>query len=176
MNALKFLQPGRRARFSAAEWPTPTDGRPGAWVEAHGPLELCVSGVHACSARQLAYWLDAELWRVELDGELRAGPTLVLAQRGRLVERVDSWPQAAEEFAAECAERTAELAASRPDDARLTELAEEAAWHAVRAAEPRQAVLGAYTAAVAADVHRPDGFDEERTRQSESLALRLGLT
>ena len=175
MIALKFLQPGRRGRFSDAQWPTPTGKVPGAWVEAEGPLELCANGIHACSPRQLAYWLDQELWRVELDGELDTGPTLLLARRGRLLERVDGWPLAAEAFAADCAERTAELVATRPGDSRLTELAEDAAWHAERAAEPRQAVLAAYTAAVAADADRPGGFDEERARQSESLAERLGL-
>jgi hypothetical protein len=173
--ALKFLQPERRGRFSDEQWPLPAGDEPGAWVEARGPLELCANGVHACSADQLAYWLDAELWRVELDGDVHTEPTLVLARRGRLLDRVDGWPRAGEAFAVECAEQTAELAARRPGDPRLTELAEDAAWHAERAAEPRQAVLAAYTAAVAADVHRPGGFDEERARQSEALADRLGL-
>jgi hypothetical protein len=107
---------------------------------------------------------------------VRTEPTLLLARRGRLLDRVPGWPRAAEAFAAECAEQAAQLTVSRPRDGRLSELAEEAAWHAERAAEPRQAVLAAYTAAVAADVHRSGGFDAERVRQSEALARRLGLT
>lgn len=171
MIAFKFLQRGGRGRFSGVEWPAP-----GTWVEATGPLELCANGVHACSPRELAYWLEEELWRIELDGELHAGPTVVLARRGRLLERVSGWPEASAAFAADCAEETARLAAAEPGDTRLTELAEESTWHAERAAEPRQAVLAAYTAAVAADVHRPGGFDDERARQSDALAQRLGLT
>jgi hypothetical protein len=173
--AFKFLRAGRRGRFSDTAWPLPEGGRAAGWVEAGGPLELCANGVHACSSRHLAYWFDDELWRLELDGEVSEQPTLLLAGRGRLLERVPGWPEAAAAFAVECAEQTAQLAGLRPQDGRLGELAEEAQWHAERAAETRQAVLAAYTAAVAADVHRPGGFDEERVRQSESLAGRLGL-
>lgn len=175
MIAFKFLRHGGLGRFSDARWPAPQNGRGGSWIEAHGPLELCANGVHACSPAQLAYWLDEELWRIELDGEVRAEPTLLLARRGRLLDPVDAWPREAAAFAAECADRARELAKAQPDEPRLTELAEEAVWHAERAIEPRQAVLAAYTTAVAADVCRPGGFDEERTRQGDSLSRHLGV-
>lgn len=176
MIGFKFLQHGRRGRFSEASWPPPGNSAPGEWVAAVGTLELCANGVHACNADQLAYWLDEELWRVELQGELLTERTLLLARRGRLLEPVRAWPGVAEAFAAECARRAAHFAATRPGDPALAELAGDAEWHAERATEPRQAVLAAYTTAVAADVVEPGGFDKERSRQSDELARRLRLT
>ena len=116
MLAWKFLSPGAVAPFTGIPWPRPGAG----WMEGRskpGP------GVHACALEDLPYWIDQELWVVELDGEVARARRQLVAARGRLVARVDEWPAAEAEFTGACIERTrrrvidALLAAGREDDA-----------------------------------------------------------
>jgi len=97
MIGYKFLASGAVAPFTGFRWPVP-DGGPGPWVEAaSGRAEL---GIHACRTCDLAYWLDAELWRAELADPVGEGQRQVMASRGRLLERVAAWgPQTAAQFA-----------------------------------------------------------------------------
>lgn len=89
------------APFTGFRWPTPGPGRPGAWVDA--PDGRTEHGVHACRARDLAFWLEAELWRTELADPVAEGQRQVIAGRGRLVERVTPWDEAmARSFAEAC--------------------------------------------------------------------------
>lgn len=172
MIAYKFLCEGAVGRFSKLRWPTPDGERPGAWLEAAGALEACVSGVHACRAEALAYWFDDELWRIELDGEIVDEGTVLVARRGRLVARVDGWPPVSSAFAEDCAARAMQLVGK---DDRIAELAGDAEYHAARAEAPRHAVVAAYCAAVAADAAEPGSFDTERARQGRRLAELLAL-
>jgi len=101
MIAYKFLAPGAVAPFTGFRWPVPDDG-PGPWVECAS--ERADLGIHACRARDLAYWLDTELWRAELAEPVGEGQRQVVASRGRLLERVEAWgPEAAARFAQEAA-------------------------------------------------------------------------
>ena len=110
MLAYKFLRRGAVGPFSGFRWPRPRRGGPGAWVGVDGALELCTSGVHACRVSHLPYWLNDELWAVELEGELREEPRCLLAPRGRLVGQVDAWTRAvARELNEACARRTRDL-------------------------------------------------------------------
>jgi hypothetical protein len=163
----KFLAAGATGRFSVRRWPAP-----GSWLEVAGPLEACANGIHACRADALAYWLDDELWSVELDGEVVEEPKVLIARRGRLVEPVDRWPEAAPALGEACAGRVRALADRLPDDARIAELADEAAEPASSA---REALLATYAAVVAAELAEPGGFDAERQWQSRWLASLLGL-
>jgi hypothetical protein len=114
MNAYKFLHAGRVGPFSGFAWPE------AAWVDADGPPEVCRSGIHACRLEHLAYWLADELWRIELDGELVETDLQMIATRGRLVERVSAWDEAARgDLAAECVRRTAGYAAAELREQRL---------------------------------------------------------
>ncbi len=107
MRAYKFLALGGIGRFSELAWPRPTAAEPGAWVDAAGPLEDCLHGVHACTFGQLLDWIDDELWEIELAGEIVVGDVMVVAERGRLVGQVTRWDAAtAQEFADACAWRT----------------------------------------------------------------------
>ncbi len=111
MLAFKFLRPGGIGPFSGVRWPPPGPGGPGDWLiaAAHGPL--CVAGVHACDIDHLACWLAAELWLVELAGEITPSKTKIVAARGRLVRRVEGWDRAAAvAFAEACAGRARDLA------------------------------------------------------------------
>jgi hypothetical protein len=101
MTAYKFLASGAVGPFTGFEWPVPRRGGAGAWVEAPDPTPA--HGVHACRVRDLAFWLDAELWRAELEDPVAEGQRQVIASRGRLLERVTRWDdEAARSFAEAC--------------------------------------------------------------------------
>jgi hypothetical protein len=165
--AYKFLRAGGIGRFSGFQW------LPEAEVEAEGPLELCANGVHACLPSQLAYWLDDELWTIEL-GEVAEEESVLVARQARLLDRVGGWPDAAGAFARAAADSVAARADGLRNDERLREYAADAAAFAERGGV-RGAALAAYAAAVAADLVEPDGFVAERRKQGEWLATRLGL-
>lgn len=170
MIAFKFLCTGAVGRFSKSRWP-----EDGPWVEAEAPLKACVNGVHACTIDALAYWFDDELWSVELGGEVLDLRTVLVARRGRLLSRVEAWPEASLPFAEDCAVQVRELSRRAPTNTRVEGLAAEAVEHAERAVVARHAVLAAYASAVAADIVEPGGFDAERRRQSRRLGQLLGL-
>lgn len=176
MIAYKFLGAGAVARFSRAGWPTPSADAPGAWVAVEGDLETCANGVHACAREALAYWFDQELWTVELAGEIVDAGTLLVARRGRLLERVAGWPAVSRTFAEDCAAHIRRRVAAAGEEGRLAELVGDAEHHAARAHAPGDAVVAAYAAAVAAAALRPGGFEAERARQSGVLAALLELS
>jgi hypothetical protein len=108
--AYKFLAHGARGRFSEFEWPRPSDG-PGAWVDAGPVIADCAQGVHACRASDLPGWIDDELWVVELDGQLVERESMLIAQRGRLLHRVEAWgAEAQRAFAEACVWRVRDAA------------------------------------------------------------------
>jgi hypothetical protein len=181
VNAYKFLQAGSVGRFSGRAWPPP-----GAWLSAGAEIDLCRSGVHACRASDLPYWLDDELWRVELAGDLTQAEQLVVATRARLLERVAGWsPDTAERFAAACAERAqgyARLALERhrPTAPAAAAAAASSAGHAQLYADARASIsfaaFAAYSAAVAAGHLDPhEGALRERERQAAWLVDACGL-
>jgi hypothetical protein len=109
--AYKFLRPGRIAPFSRVAWPAPDGGEPGAWLQAVGGARACDGRVHACRAQDLQEWFDAELWRIELDGDVAVDCGKLIADRGRLLERVGAWDaDAAAGFAGICALRARDSA------------------------------------------------------------------
>ena len=168
MNAYKFLADGRTGPFSGFAWPPP-----GEWVEADGPVDVCRRGVHACEVGDLPEWLSDELWRIELEGEIARTGEILVAERGRLVSRVDGWDEAAaSDFARACAERLRERAKR---DGRFASYAEDAANTIEAAADPRRTALVSFMARHAAAEVEPGGWQAERKWQSRLLADRLGL-
>jgi hypothetical protein len=121
--AYKFLCVGGVGPFSRYPWPLPHDGRPGAWVVAGAGPALCRTAVHACRARDLPWWLQDELWTVELDGAVAPGRHKVTAPRARLLHRVDAWDAA-------CAQRFADACAVRARDHAAVALRRAGAKHA----------------------------------------------
>jgi hypothetical protein len=110
--AYKFLSPGASGLYSGFLWPRPRNGEPGDWVGAGGPLTDCLHGIHACRLDDLPYWIDDELWTVELAGATEERGRMVIAERGRLLDRVHAWTaEAALEFAQACALRARDQAA-----------------------------------------------------------------
>jgi hypothetical protein len=102
--AYKFLSAGAVAPFTGSRWPVPGPTGAGAWLEA--PDERPEHGVHACRVGDLAFWLDTELWRVELAEPLCEGQRQIIGPRGRLLERISRWDDdTARSFAEACAWR-----------------------------------------------------------------------
>jgi hypothetical protein len=135
----------------------------------------CSSGVHACPVETLPTWIHDELWRVELDGEVVRFESVLVALRGRLVERVPGWNlETGREFANACAERIRERAAASPDPLRAA-YAEFLAGLAEAANDSVGVSLTAYGAAHAVDESEPGAFTSERAWQARWLAERLGL-
>lgn len=103
----KFLRKGAIGPYSGFPWPTPIKGIPGEWVDVEGELRLASNAIHACRVDQLPYWLDAELWEIELDGPVEEAERHVFGRRGRLIRRIDGWTkETAVEIARSCAERS----------------------------------------------------------------------
>jgi anti-sigma factor RsiW len=187
--AYKFLAADRMAPFSHVRWPEPSaDG--GDWIFASAAVGACRRAVHACRAVDLAYWLDQRLWRVELAGEVIESATKIVAERGRLLEPVDGWPEIGRTFIDDCAGRLAELCdwAKENQDHRATRML-RAYVKEMTEDEDTDPASVSYTVAHAAGIvgwlpgeglaaktrGERTPFDAERRRQSRWLAGRLGL-
>ena len=111
MRAYKFLDHSGRAVFSGFRWPVPGPGDDaGPWVETGGVVP-CREGVHGCRPSALGFWLNEELWGIELAGDVVEVGTKVVAPRGRLVRRIGGWAGgAAREFAETTAFRARDTA------------------------------------------------------------------
>jgi hypothetical protein len=108
--ALKFLRGGAIGPFSGVRWAAPASGAPGAWVQATGDA-VCTERVHACRTGDLPEWIDAELWTVELEGAVAVQHGKLVADRGRLLARIEAWnPASACELATACALRARDAA------------------------------------------------------------------
>ncbi len=126
MLAYKFTDPSGSGMFTGFRWPLPASGAPGDWVCTPDDVSVCVAGVHACRIAHVPYWLAAELWEIELDGEVLESAYKLVAPAGRLTRRIAGWPEAQVAFAEDCFARTLDLAASALRDEGLGALADAA--------------------------------------------------
>ena len=161
MIAYKCLRPGGTSVFTGFRWPLP-DGGPGPWVQAE--IDPCHSGIHACRLADLPYWVGRVLYEIELDGEIVAEPTKVVAPRGRLVRRIGAWEDGLRDaYTRACADRAHVLAAGLPDwDATIEPLVRYG-----------PALLGFMAARIAEERGGLEDYRAERARQAEWLAERL---
>jgi hypothetical protein len=175
-HAFKFLSSGGHGIFSDFRWPLPFDDLPGSWVTVGLPLEPCLNGIHVCRDDDLPYWIDDELWIIELRGEVETQDRMIIAEEGRLVARVDNWNrETATSFAEACAVRARGTAvealrsAGRNEDAAALERTvdftsiAEAAQTIVRsgASAESSSVLFAADAAALARGARPEATPED---------------
>lgn len=163
MIAYKFLEPGAVSPFSRFRWPADR------WVDV-ARLDPCRSGIHACTVSQLPYWLSAELWEIELDGDVVAQARKVVATRARLVRRVDEWNVGTRyDFASDLLMRTRLLFGSVPVLAGYA--ADVERFRALG-----RTGLAAFAAARVAELSGgPAAYERERRRQATWLAARLAL-
>lgn len=152
MHAYVFLTRGATEPLSGFVWPTPADGEPGEWVPASTAPTDALRGY---PAPDLPYWLDDELWRVELAGSLRQRSHLLLPERARLVEQISTWDDStAWEFAAACASRVAQ----QTTRALRTAGRADAATRLEEASDLRQLELAASTVADSSPVGTSAGY------------------
>ena len=158
MIAYKFLRAGSVGPFTGFRW------KPGRRVETDDAF-VCERGVHACRVDDLPFWVNDELWEIELGGEVVESDFKVVAPRGMLVRRVEAWTAAAAQaFGDAAATRARALADARPGDAMARAYAEDAE----RRAGQRKSYAATYIAAVAAEhAGGPEGRDSERAAQAE---------
>jgi hypothetical protein len=161
--AYKFLAVGSVAPFTGFRWPV------GEWVET-GSVDPCRDGIHACSIRDLPIWIDAELWEIELDGEIVEQTRKLVAPRGRLGRRLEEWsPALLREFGLACLKRTRERVGFLP-------ILSGYVVDVDKLVAEGRVPLGAFAAARAAELRDgPAGYERERRAQSTWLAERLGL-
>ena len=87
MRAYKFLDGTGRAVFSGFRWLGPGPGdEAGPWIETDAVVP-CREGVHGCRPSAVAFWLNEDLWEVDLAGEIVDVGTKIVAGRGRLRRR-----------------------------------------------------------------------------------------
>jgi len=107
MRGWKFLERGRVAPFGGHTWPAPGNGAPGEWIQPPG------GEVFACRILDLPWWVNAELWEVELAAPLRTLATQIVGHRGRLLRRMVGWDDSGlRAYGVACADRAREAAAS----------------------------------------------------------------
>ena len=189
--AYKFLSAGAVSPFTRFRWP-----KEGEWVFAREDREE--EWVFACRPGDLPYWLEEELWLVELSEPVREARYQISAPGARLLSRIHRFDaQLRREFATACARRARELALpALPGDlsdriARAHSLSEAAA--AARAAPPSSLIagyLGDALACAAEDVAATSyitcilaaargggeaSFEAERAWQARWLSERLSL-
>ena len=105
MRAYAFLDPTATDYVSGLRWPVPDDAGPGAWLWSSG------NPLRGYPPDHLLWWLDQDLWEVELAGDVRERGRSLLAERGRLLAHVAAWtPDVARELIADCALRLRERA------------------------------------------------------------------
>jgi hypothetical protein len=157
-----FTRRGAVSPFTGRHWPVPTAGHPGRWF----------ADPHACRADVLPIWIAPELWLIELEDVLAEEHGRMFAARGRLLEHIAAWDDAAAEaFATDCCDHASALAEDWDGDPAVREalLAD-----APLVANAASANVAGYVAALAAGrVGGPEAAAAERRRQAAWLAARL---
>jgi hypothetical protein len=165
VNAYKFLRGDGTGVFTRFAWPLPGDG-PGAWVET--TPDPCRAGIHACRLGDLPYWAGRALYEIELSGDVVEHKTKIVAPRGRLLRRIDTWNDAFRAtYTRYCADRAHEIARENGIE-RWEEVIEPSIPEG-------PALLGFVAARIAEEAGGVDAYHAERTQQADWLGERLGL-
>jgi hypothetical protein len=135
------------------------------------PLLSCERGIHLCRPQDLAYWLNEELWRCEVAGEVQEGVNCLLVQRTRLLGRVEAWtPRLLEKLLPQFLEG---LPFNVPEVKRYGSTARELLAKGDPFSAAYSAAIAAGKAVASADEVR--AFHAARARQGELIGAELGL-
>ena len=143
MKYYKFLTEDNRGEYSGYDYTPylPKGSEPGEWLPEISieNLKECADGYHACKPAQLLYWINAQLYEVELSGKIIDSDSKSYAQRMRFVRKVETWNEkTAQQFNIWCAEQVipSEMieVARRYTNGEATDAELAAAWVAALAA------------------------------------------
>jgi len=180
MKYYKFLTEDNRDEYSGYDYTPylPKGSEPGEWLPEISieNLKECADGYHACKPAQLLYWINAQLYEVELSGKIIDSDSKSYAQRMRFVRKVETWNEkTAQQFNIWCAEQVipSEIieVARRYTNGEATDAELAAAWVAALAA----ALATALTAARGADAALTAALAAARGAQAAKLIEMLGL-
>jgi len=107
MKYYKFLTSENKGAYSDFDYTDylPKDGQPGKWLPKVEDLELCESGYHACTRKDVLRWVNTQMYEVELRGKKKNGNEKVVAQEMRFIRKVDYNERILRLFACWCAEQ-----------------------------------------------------------------------
>ena len=93
MRYYKFLTAENKGGYSGFDFTAylPKNGKPGKWLPKRKNLTLCERGWHACTHNNLMDWANAQLYEVELEGEILKGTDKVAAEQMRFIRKIDAW-------------------------------------------------------------------------------------
>jgi len=161
MKYYKFLTEDNRGEYSGYDYTPylPKGSEPGEWLPEISieNLKECADGYHACKPAQLLYWINAQLYEVELSGKIIDSDSKSYAQRMRFVRKVETWNEkTAQQFNIWCAEQVipSEMieVARRYTNGEATDAELAAAWVAALAAALATALDAALAAARGAEL------------------------
>ena len=122
MRYYKFLTADNTGYYSWFDFTAylPKNGKPGKWLPKQKNLTLCERGWHACAHNNLMDWANAQLYEVELKGEILKRTDKVAAEQMRFIRKIDAWNEkTARLVACRCARDVLPLfEAQYPDDRR----------------------------------------------------------
>jgi len=193
MKYYKFIDENNRGYngFDYTEY-LPRDGQPGKPLPTvEGKIEPCECGYHACKPQFVSHWINAQLYEVELSGNLVDAEDKTAASDMRFIRKVDAWNERAQRlFAVLCARGALKLV-DNPDprciaacdvaeryangDATEEELAavRGAAWGAAMIAARDAAINAATAAARASDADWYATWDAARAAVRDAQSAKL---
>lgn len=96
---------GAYSGFNYSEY-LPKNGKPGKWLPKLSNITVCLHGYHACTSKSCAVWVDAQLYEVELQGDIVVAHNKVVAERIRFIRKIDQWDERNQRlFSCWCARR-----------------------------------------------------------------------
>jgi len=112
MKYYKFIDENNRGYngFDYTDY-LPRDGQPGKPLPTvEGKIEPCECGYHACKPQFVSSWINAQLYEVELSGNLVDAEDKTAASDMRFIRKVDKWDAKTQRlFAVWCAREALKL-------------------------------------------------------------------
>ena len=124
MTYYKFLTAVNEGEYSGFNFTDylPKDGQAGEWLPEVKELSLCNSGYHACEKKDIASWINAQLYEVELGERMLAGDNKIVSNTMRFVRKIEISDKTFRLFACWCAEQVLHFFEEKcPDDNRPRE-------------------------------------------------------
>jgi len=159
----KFLTSEHKGEYSDYDFSEylPKENESGAWLPTVETLSICESGYHCFEPKDILSWINAELWEVEVGGDVLKGNEKLCAQQIRFIRKIEAWNEkTARLFACWCVRqiwhlladdrsKNAVIVAEKYANGEATESELAVTWNAARDAA-RDAVRDATRAAAGA--------------------------